>query len=433
MKSILLKTCFILITSLISFKSISQPVNSPVGQNGRLKVSGIHLLNECGKIVQLKGIGTNGIMWFPECYNQSSLTTLANDWSIDIFEIKVNYYDWYVKDSAYAKNYVDNLVEACNNLGVYCIIELQEGGNPNDFVAISKAMFQYFSTKHKNKKNVLYEIMNEPSGPYGDWDACKSFCNKVIPSIRVIDPNNIIIVPTPFYCQRVDSAAKSPLTGPNSINILYSFHFYAASHGALMPYFNYASDKIPLIADEWGLCTSTGSGNLDTSASTKWINMMAGNNPGFQKVSWANHNFSDNAQSDGSMTGSCSALLPGSCHQQAWNNTGPSGKYIKYNIMNPNNTWSSCALVTSKSEIKPIDFAVNVFPNPNNGVVNFEFDPSDKNVYSIEVMNQLGEITYLKKGDPSNFLLPINIEKKGLYLVKIYNEKYFITKKLILQ
>ena len=61
------------------------PAGSPVYLNGKLSVQGTQMVNECGRPVQLKGMSSHGLAWFPQCYTEESLTVLVNDWHIDIF------------------------------------------------------------------------------------------------------------------------------------------------------------------------------------------------------------------------------------------------------------------------------------------------------------------------------------------------------------
>ena len=94
-----MKYYLFIISFFIYFSSISQPANSPVALNGKLRVEKNQLVNACGNPIQLKGFGSHGLMWFPQCYNKESLTSLVNNWGIDVFEIKINYTLWYQKDS----------------------------------------------------------------------------------------------------------------------------------------------------------------------------------------------------------------------------------------------------------------------------------------------------------------------------------------------
>ena len=66
----------------------------------------------------------------------------------------------------------------------------------------------------------------------------KSYAEKIIPIIRMNDRDGIIIVGTPDWSSLGMSGSasgkeilKNPLTGNFTHNVMYSFHFYAASHG----------------------------------------------------------------------------------------------------------------------------------------------------------------------------------------------------------
>ncbi len=63
--------------------------NSDTGSNagivttvptGRLQVSGTKLTDESGNIIQLRGVSTHGISWFPDYVNYDAFATLRDDW-----------------------------------------------------------------------------------------------------------------------------------------------------------------------------------------------------------------------------------------------------------------------------------------------------------------------------------------------------------------
>jgi len=83
------------------------------------------------------------------------------------------------------------------------------------------------SAEYADYDNVLYEICNEPNGGTS-WSDIKSYAEEVIEVIRSNDKDGIIIVGTPNWSQYVDQAAENPITGYD--NIMYTLHFYAATH-----------------------------------------------------------------------------------------------------------------------------------------------------------------------------------------------------------
>ena len=56
----------------------------------------MNLCNQYGKPIQLRGMSTHGLQWFPNCYNTASLDTLANDWKADVLRIAM-----YVQEDGY--------------------------------------------------------------------------------------------------------------------------------------------------------------------------------------------------------------------------------------------------------------------------------------------------------------------------------------------
>ncbi len=109
-----------------------------------------------------------------------------------------------------------------------------------------------------------------------------------------------------------------PLEFPN---LMYTFHFYAASHASYMPMFREQTKRLPIFATEWGTCTNTGDGYVDIDQSNQWLAMLNGNNPGGQKISWCNWSYGESRES-------CAGLNPYSCSSRQWASFSKSGNYV---------------------------------------------------------------------------------------------------------
>lgn len=164
--------------------------------------------------------------------------------------------------------------------------------------------------------------MHQPDQPeYVSWETIKTYANDVIPAIRAIDPDNIILVGTPNWCQDLDAVANDPLTGYS--NIMYALHFYAGTHyQPIRDKADYAlNNGIPVFVSEWGTSDSTGGSNGVNyfPESDVWVDWMIQNN-----LSWVNWNFSYKSESS-------TALLPGVNIGGPWADTdlSASGSYIK--------------------------------------------------------------------------------------------------------
>lgn len=311
----------------------SYPANSPVAKHGKLQVSGKNMVDVNGNIVQLRGISTHGISWFPQCYNESAVDALVDDWGINVLRI-ASYAENQVanKDWGWRKEFIDTLVNLCEKKGIYCIIDwhiLRQGtGDPWFLIDEAKEFFEYMSKKYAGKAHVMYEICNEPNtqddAVYSSWARIKSYAQEIIDVIVQNDPSSIIIVGTPEWSQRVLPAAYSPLDYPNA---MYALHFYAVSSwhkDELREKATMAVEKnLPIFVSEFGTCGDGGSGDINVEETVKWLKLMNDNN-----ISWVNWNFADKAET------SC-LLKPNSCEEQNWDNYTESGCIIKWALSDP--------------------------------------------------------------------------------------------------
>lgn len=95
-----------------------------------------------------------------------------------------------------------------------------------------------------------------------------------IEAIRAHDPDNLIIVGTPTWCQDVDKAAASPITGDP--NLAYTLHFYADSHRSFLRDRAFAAmnSGIALFVTEWGTTHHSGNGGYNPQESQIWMDFM---------------------------------------------------------------------------------------------------------------------------------------------------------------
>lgn len=321
------------------------PQGSSVAKHGKLQVKGTNIVDVNGEIVQLKGISTHGISWFPECYSESSINSLVDDWGINVLRI-ASYAENQIKkekgkDAEWHRTFIDSMVDICEQKGIYCIIDwhtLNDGtGDPWHCINQAKEFFEYMSKKHAGKAHVMYEICNEPNGDIS-WARIKSYAQEVIDVIVENDPNSIIIVGTPVWSQRIIAAADSPLDYPNA---MYALHFYANDKNHKQSLRDDAvvalAKNCPIFVSEFGTCDSGGSGTVNVEESIKWFKLMNDNN-----ISWVNWNFADKKESS-------SLLNEGSCEAEDWLNITNSGRIIKWALSDAELSRSDSVIVVEKA------------------------------------------------------------------------------------
>ena len=286
--------CCICLMGTLPVENVSA-ASTPVKKNGRLSVKGTRLVNSQGKTVVLKGVSTHGINWFPQYVNKAAFKTLRDNWGVNCIRLAMytEEYNGYCSggNQAELRKLINNGMKYATELGMYVIIDwhILSDGNPvkNKKQAIS--FFKYMAKKYKNQNNIFYEICNEPNGGTS-WNTIKSYASSVIKTIRKYDKKNIILVGTPTWSQDVDVAADSPIKGYS--NIMYTFHFYAATHGdSYRQKVQAAIQKgLPVFVSEFGISESSGNGRIDKNEANKWMQFLKKNKISYVCWSLCNKN-----------------------------------------------------------------------------------------------------------------------------------------------
>jgi aryl-phospho-beta-D-glucosidase BglC (GH1 family) len=271
----------------------------PVDTYGQLKVVGNRLCDKNGNPVQLRGMSSHDIKWL-WWGKDHTVQNLAYSWRANVARVAMytspnngGYISTPALLKQRVKDYVDDAIEA----GIYVIVDwhILQDGDPNTYINESKAFFQEMSQAYGSYPNVIWEICNEPNGP--QWAQIKTYANTIIPAIRANDPDNIIVVGTPTWSQDVDLAANDPITGQT--NIMYTLHFYAATHTQwLRDKANTAMSKgLALFVTEFGTCDASGNGSLNLTEAQTWLDWMKTNS-----ISWCNWSLCNKAEAASVLT-----------------------------------------------------------------------------------------------------------------------------------
>ena len=349
---------------------------TPVSVNGRLHVTGLQLMNECGSPVQLRGVSTHGLQWFSSCLTDASLSFMQTGMGADIVRIAM-YVDegGYLNDPAGFTTQVDTLVDKIGALGMYALIDwhVLHPGDPNMHLADARTFWQHEATQHKGKNFVMYEICNEPNSTSAvtgvnltytvSWDVVKSYADDIIPKIRAIDPDAVIICGTPNYSKLGAAVVANQLSYPN---VMYTFHFYAATH-PLTNLTNYLglTGALPIFCTEWAATASSGTGTLDLVTAASFIDAMGGNNPAGEKISWCSWSFADKPQA----SETSAMLLDYTCSGTVYDvsHLSPEGNFVMQNCLNPAKNF-----MCGTSTITPtftVTLTPTITPTPNPKVV----------------------------------------------------------------
>ena len=272
--------------------------------NGKLHVEGSKLVDQNNNEVQLRGVSTHGLAWYPQYVTNDCFATLKS-FGANVVRLAMYTYEsgGYCTDGdrQQLETLVQNGVQYALNNDMYVIIDwhVLNEGNPNRYSDVAKTFFAKMAQQYASYNNVIYEICNEPCKG-ATWGDVKFYASEVIPSIRSYDKDAVILIGTPNWSQNVDEAVKDPVTGYD--NIMYTLHFYAETHKEdLQNKLKSAADAgLPIFVSEFGICSADGNGQVDIDSANSWISLL--DSYGISYVCW---NLSNKDEKSALLTPAC--------------------------------------------------------------------------------------------------------------------------------
>ena len=297
--------------------------SSFLSTHGALSVNGTDLVDQNGEKIQLYGVSTHGLAWFPQYVNEDGFRTLHEDWKINCIRLALytDEYGGYSNggDKEKLKNLIRNGITYATNQDMYVIVDwhVLNDRDPGVHKADALAFFEEISSEYADYTNIIYEICNEPNG-YATWESVKSYAAEVIPVIRAHDEDAVILVGSPTWSQDIDKAAADPL---DFDNVMYTLHFYADTHrdDLRSRLETCVNNGLPVFISEFGTCDASGNGANNFDQTSKWLELAEKYNISF--FSWSLCNKAET-----------SALISPSCPKTAgWaeNELSEAGKWLR--------------------------------------------------------------------------------------------------------
>lgn len=294
---------YISLSILLLFTSAIVKAADPVKMWGKLQVRDNQLCSESGEPITLRGVSYGWHNLWPRFYNKHTVKWLKNDWHCTVLRAAMGTVieDNYIENPEFALECMNKVIKAAIKNNVYVIIDWHTYYPQKEE---AKKFFSMMAEKYGKYPHIIYEIYNEPMED--TWESVKEYSREVIAEIRKHDPDNIILVGSPHWDQDLHLVAESPLTGFD--NIMYTLHFYAATHSQeLRDRAQAAWEKgIPIFVSECAGMEASGDGPLNMEEWQCWIDWMEKH-----KISWVNWSISDKNET-------CSMLLPRAHKNGGW-------------------------------------------------------------------------------------------------------------------
>ena len=251
-----------------------------VSEHGKLHVQGTQLCDEHGAAVELHGMSSHGIQWFPQYTTKQAIANTAA--------------------------YGANLFRVAMYTG--------EGGYLSSPAQIKKAAYAAMDAAIENDMYVIidWHILSD-----GDPLTHLKEAQALVKTLRSNAPDSIILIGSGTWSQDLQDPAADPVVGTN---LMYTCHFYAGTHGAWLRQRIADAQKrgLAVFVSEWGASRADGSGGVFTQESETWLNFLHQNG-----ISWASWSLCDKNETS-------AALKPGTPTNRPWtdNDLTPSGKFV---------------------------------------------------------------------------------------------------------
>ena len=260
--------------------------------NGRLHVDGSQLRDSAGRAVQLRGVSTHGLTWFPEFVNRDLFSAVSSDWKANLVRLAMyaSIYAGDDREESYAL--MKQGIEAAIDSDLYVLVDwhMLEKGDPNEEADQALEFFSRITEEYADCPNLIFEICNEPNGEVA-WGDVMDYADRIIPVIRKNIPEAVIVIGTPEFDRNLSAAVLRPV---GYDNVMYVLHFYAATHGeGLRGELQSALDAgLPVFVSECGISESDGDGDLDFKSAAEWFRLLNEN-----RISYTVWSLSDKEES----------------------------------------------------------------------------------------------------------------------------------------
>ena len=258
-----------------------------VTYNGQLHVDGAKLMNENNEEVLLRGLALNSPIHYKNV-DINSMIKSAKQWGVNIIRVGIPTAEYLGEDKEESMKQLFEIVDACIHNDFYVILVFLN----NDVINNRELAEEYFTTvanRYKNSPNLLYEINNEV--PIDTtWEQVIEYANKIIPIIRAVNDNSIIMVGTLNVDTRPNEVIGKEL---NYDNIMYSVHFYPSNNAEAVDTVTIDSihesilNNVPIFITEWSAGSSTGT-KMNFEIALKLVKLMKD-----YGISWTNYCLGD--------------------------------------------------------------------------------------------------------------------------------------------
>ena len=137
------------------------------------------LADEDGNEVQLRGVSTHGLTWYPDFINAEFIRDISDDWNCNFIRFAMYSEIYCGEDKDESLSLLIKGIDAAISADMYVLVDwhILHDYDPNMNKAQAAEFFAMISEKYGDIPNLIYEICNEPNGET-DWSDVARYANE---------------------------------------------------------------------------------------------------------------------------------------------------------------------------------------------------------------------------------------------------------------
>ena len=131
--------------------------------DGALYVDGRDLYaRNTGKQVQLRGLSSHGLTWFPGFINEKLIGQISKEWNCNLLRLAMYSEQYCGGKKEENLELVRKGIDCAVKSDMYVILDwhILRDSNPNDHIEEAKDFFKLIASEYKDDPHIIYEICN---------------------------------------------------------------------------------------------------------------------------------------------------------------------------------------------------------------------------------------------------------------------------------
>jgi hypothetical protein len=206
------------------------------------------ILNDKNEPIRLRGVNLISTNWGDKYndWNPKAIEHAAKNWHINVIRTRIYEHEYVENPAKFFLNLETQILDPARKNGLYVIIHPWFGENDSLPDNEGIKMWLSIANRYKNDPHIIYDLLAEPRDT--TFDTVFNTYTSLIPKIRSISPNSLIMVTGLDWGRDINAYLDSPLPYTNLVYRVNPYNKTAEFPGL----FGKIAEKYPVFFGEFG-------------------------------------------------------------------------------------------------------------------------------------------------------------------------------------